>query len=419
MANKVPNSHSRPSTPDILVTGVRRTPHYSIPDLKFGDVCMVQQIPIKRVVEAKANDVPLKNVPDAKIGVCLGYSPEVPGAYCFVLANGQVRVAGLCHVNPFDWRPKKVYKADLAMPYVEPRRMGQALIQQPDASVFLDSVNSIPSDLKLPEHVPVSYVESSSPLAPLSSDAVILLSTNDVVEPFVESIASVDSASVLESSVLLDEVSSVVASPQSPEVSYSVPTSVMSSPVHATNHYGRSISKPIGFWAKQPVAKQAVVDDGITVDDEWVVPSRTVKRVVAQAAYLSTILLNLPVFTSVPAEMSPLKLSPVRHVGSVKISPKLSCVSVVSDALTLDERMLLQDIIDDNRVYAAAADVANCSWYDISTVDDLSLEECCDYIKSPVAYAARVSSDQLCPVPIIKCKEMGLYRAFKAVYMDR
>ena len=91
---------------------------------------------------------------------------------------------------------------------------------------------------------------------------------------------------------------------------------------------------------------------------------------------------------------------------------------VVSDALTLDERKLLQDIINDNCAYAALADATN-SWYDVSSPDDLSLEECCDYIKSPVAYAARVASDQLCPVPIIKCKEMGLYRAFKAVSMDR
>ena len=203
MANGVPNLHSRPSTPDILVTGARRTSHYSIPGLKFGDVCMVQQFPIKRAVEAKANDVPVKNIPDAEIGVCLGYSQEVPGAYCFVLANGQVlprRVAGVCQVNPFDWRPKKVYKADLALPSVQPRRTGQVLVQQPNLSSVLSNSNSlVPNIFQLPDNVPIPHDEVTLPIVSLPSDVNTLSSTSDAVEPCATSSASVENVSVLES----------------------------------------------------------------------------------------------------------------------------------------------------------------------------------------------------------------------------
>lgn len=32
---------SHPSTPDIIVNGQRRVPHYKYPNAKFGDVCVV------------------------------------------------------------------------------------------------------------------------------------------------------------------------------------------------------------------------------------------------------------------------------------------------------------------------------------------------------------------------------------------
>ena len=41
VANANPNSRSRQSTADIIVTGRRRVDHYKFPELKLGDVCMV------------------------------------------------------------------------------------------------------------------------------------------------------------------------------------------------------------------------------------------------------------------------------------------------------------------------------------------------------------------------------------------
>jgi hypothetical protein len=88
-SNAMPNSRSRPSTPDVLVTGCRRVPHYKTP-IAFGATCMVQQGHQKRVQQGKAYDILPSMVNKAEPGVCLGYSPECAGDYLFLLDNGQI-----------------------------------------------------------------------------------------------------------------------------------------------------------------------------------------------------------------------------------------------------------------------------------------------------------------------------------------
>jgi len=51
VANGVPNVHSHPTVPDVLVTGRRRVEHYKYPELRFGQTCMVQVSLEKRQTE--------------------------------------------------------------------------------------------------------------------------------------------------------------------------------------------------------------------------------------------------------------------------------------------------------------------------------------------------------------------------------
>ena len=69
IANSLPNSKSRPFTPDIIVLGARRPDHYMFPGLKFGATCIVQEFKAKRAVEAKASDIPVSNIHVAELGV--------------------------------------------------------------------------------------------------------------------------------------------------------------------------------------------------------------------------------------------------------------------------------------------------------------------------------------------------------------
>ena len=85
VANGNPNSRSRPSTADIIVTGQRRVDHYKFPELKLGDVCMVSEFLDKRRREASIVDISAKLVHVAELGVCLGYSREVTGAFDFIV----------------------------------------------------------------------------------------------------------------------------------------------------------------------------------------------------------------------------------------------------------------------------------------------------------------------------------------------
>ena len=90
VTNSICNSRSRPSTADIIVTGQRRIEHYKYPGLKLGDVCMVTEFLDKRRREAIVLDISAKLIHVAELGVCLGYSRDVPGAFNFIEANGTI-----------------------------------------------------------------------------------------------------------------------------------------------------------------------------------------------------------------------------------------------------------------------------------------------------------------------------------------
>ena len=400
IANSVPNSHSRPSTPDVLVTGARRVPHYLFPGLKFGDVCMVQHFAIKRAVEAKLSEVPVKNIPDAEIGVCLGYSSEVPGAYSFLLSNGQIlprTVAGLVQVHPFDWKVKKVYRAELSLPSVDPRRRGATVVQNqlsPDDN-NLSSTSNVVHDTLSPANVHSNVV-------------------HDTVSPVGSPISAVVDVPVFAAVPVIPDVApaSSVAEISLPSV-VSIPSVIVSTPVQlkSVNRFGREI-KPLGYWAKM-----AVVSSGVKIldpDGDWLVPTRVVKQVNAKAAYTAAVAaanLYAPVFVSTSV-VPPISVSPV-----IRYSPKSPDVpNVPSDKLTTSERFLLDAVIEENKAYFASHP---CNWYDIASEEDISLQDCCQYLHPSMAFVARTDLHQLKPQEVIKCKEMVLRRAYQTMSMDR
>jgi len=122
-SNAMPNSRSRPSCADIIVTGQRRTPHYDDPNLSFGDVVVCTMHLVKRAAESKANGVSLNKIDKGEIGVVLGYADDVPGDYSVLLENGHIvprRVLKVVNVVPFNWKHKKVHRSDLIPPSVYP-----------------------------------------------------------------------------------------------------------------------------------------------------------------------------------------------------------------------------------------------------------------------------------------------------------
>jgi len=111
VANGMPNVHSHPTVPDVLITGRRRVEHYKYPELRFGQTCMVQVALDKRQTEARLSGMAVKDVHKAEQGVCFGYSRTHPGNYEFLLSNGLVVVRSVVEIvfcDPFDWPTRKV-----------------------------------------------------------------------------------------------------------------------------------------------------------------------------------------------------------------------------------------------------------------------------------------------------------------------
>jgi hypothetical protein len=88
-SNGMPNSRSRPSTADILVTGHSRVVHPNTA-VRFGVTALVSQSLQKRVSVANAESTTPKMVNPAELGMCLGYCNNVPGDYLFLLDNGKI-----------------------------------------------------------------------------------------------------------------------------------------------------------------------------------------------------------------------------------------------------------------------------------------------------------------------------------------
>ena len=258
--NGLPNSRSRPSTSDILVTGRERAPHYAHPDLSFGAVCMVRQFTPKREALARSPLEPqlVEDIPVAELGVCLGYPTSVPGDFDFLLADGEIvprRVVMVVNICPFDWQPRRVLRSALSPadiePVLHPTLAGQQGPIQPVACPIVlsnDQRCPSPSSLSLPLaplpplqspgsppvgiSLPLSS-QSTTPLtAPLSSPPSLISVSSTVLDPnvVVPDVVATDPVAVLDSSVPVD-------------LPISTPL-----PVHRSSRPSRNTTLPVGFW---------------------------------------------------------------------------------------------------------------------------------------------------------------------------
>ena len=181
-SNGMPNSRSAPSTPDILVTGCPRVPHYKLPhQISFGTMCTVLQSLQKRQKYARDNDVSLFTVDKGEIGMCLGFSEEVPGDYDYLMANGNIVprravqiVQTIPSINGVPFKLRQVIQSLPTPPYTHPLR--------PPADPFPDPM--YPQLLS-----PSSEFSTISPssLAPVvehqSSDSLLPSSVPVTIEP--------------------------------------------------------------------------------------------------------------------------------------------------------------------------------------------------------------------------------------------
>ena len=184
------NSRSYPSVPQVIVTGARRTPHFSHPHLSFGAVCMVTEHDDKRRAQAVKNLRTQKQEPKSELGVMLGHDALVPGDYSFLLSNGQIRprrVLSVVQCTPpdgfagFTWKKKTVLHAELSL---------SSTLPTPDYSLpdgASEQPNIQPDDLSRPRHIlsygpALSVVSQDIPLPrnPLDS---ILASSAETTAP--------------------------------------------------------------------------------------------------------------------------------------------------------------------------------------------------------------------------------------------
>ena len=171
-SNALPNEHSRPSCPDVLVTGRRRVSS----ELRFGQTCMVAVPADKRRREASALELLLKDVHRSELGVCLGYSRSTPGAYEFLLSDKQVVVRDVLqpvNIVPFGWAPKKVLLPFLFPPSAVPSGLPTSSPPEVPSSDPLPSVPTAllpvaPDDVPsvVPSPIPPSVILPPAPVGP-------------------------------------------------------------------------------------------------------------------------------------------------------------------------------------------------------------------------------------------------------------
>ena len=103
-SNGMISSASSPSTPDIIVTGQRRPPHYKHQYPPFGLVAVIQRFEGQRTTYAKSHSQVPSSVSPGELGVLIGFSSNVPGDFLFYTESGQIlsrKVMNPVHVVPF------------------------------------------------------------------------------------------------------------------------------------------------------------------------------------------------------------------------------------------------------------------------------------------------------------------------------
>ena len=180
--NDQPNSLSRPSCAQVLVTGERRVLHYKFPMLSFGSCCMVKQFDDKRTRLMKKLGMVMKDIPKAEFAVCMGYSRETPGSFDFLLANGQIvprKVIEIVQVHPWDWLRKSVLRSELKLPQVEPLFSGR----QPSVQGSSSNLSPVTSDISELDQLPRDYYVPPVALEPVIDDSPASEVPSDVFSP--------------------------------------------------------------------------------------------------------------------------------------------------------------------------------------------------------------------------------------------
>lgn len=183
-SNALVTDKTSPSTPDILVTGRRREPHYKYPDAAFGSVWAIQLLEGQQKTVAANTGQSVSSVSNGTVGVLVGFSHHVPGDYNFLLSNGEVvsrRKMIPLQIIPFGWTPKPPNHPYMRSPSIFPARTllpvdTSSIDNSHDSLPVLDFVappfdvltvptapDSSPSDAVVPELVPTAIV---TPLVP-------------------------------------------------------------------------------------------------------------------------------------------------------------------------------------------------------------------------------------------------------------
>jgi len=370
--NGLPNSRSRPSTADVLVTGRERSPHYAHPELSFGAVCMVRQFHPKRETLSRNAVEPqlVEDVPVAEVGVCLGYPLSVPGDFDFLLANGEIvprRVVQIINLCPFDWAPRRVLRPLLPLSDPDPPLA-------PTLTAPQGPVQPVPAAVVLPQPVPAVVLPQRAPAV-----------------------------------VLPPPVPAVVLSPPAPTVvlPQPAPAVVLPQPAPVALHPATLMSPPV-----PPVSLPSSLG----------VPS------ISSAS--SCVVDALPSLPPVPAPVSPVMPSPCTPVKSL---PRTSsrplrgsqlpagfwhgaalAVSPSPPVNPLPE-VLLANIASE----CAGFNTQRADEYDLDSLEALFSTTSAPIAAFSAPIALRVGSDELRPSPPTMCKEFPLRSALRTQALDK
>jgi hypothetical protein len=246
---------------------------------------MVRQFPLKQRQFARENDQFSKEVSRAELGVMMGYSPSVPGSYDFLLGNGEIvprEVIEVVQVHPWDWKRRRVFKAELFPASVLPSVVG-SIDASPAPFVLLP-------ESRLSDATTVTLADApswSATVAPVSSslpeEPVNVVDFNESSAPVVVSDATLDSICAPPSFApvaFADSVISPVSSPmQLLPIADVAPPPAPSAPLLQSvgvRSSSRSAGHHAGFWKGACVA--SVGDNG------WQLPVRRRRRRAKQAS---------------------------------------------------------------------------------------------------------------------------------------
>jgi hypothetical protein len=170
-ANGLPNILSRPTTPDILVTGMPRQTHYKYDfEIRFGTVVVCQIHGPKRKALAKSNEHSVSVTPKGEIGVVMGYADNVPGDFLILIENGEIVPRRVLHpvnclpqVNGVQWKPKKVYTSMLSPPSMFPEQPTTSFVAPVPMYSDAPVASPPPGVFGLPDTIPDPFVRSNPP----------------------------------------------------------------------------------------------------------------------------------------------------------------------------------------------------------------------------------------------------------------